>query len=482
MVAMDKVTGLLLQQNKLAALCLKRLGSSFDYIRSISKTSKRETQLMNGNVTRYMPYNIHVIVGDKEALLYDVLSSKIYRVALSLAKKVDDLQTNVETSAEAAEILDNLLGKFLEKAIDLPGHSSWITSHVLPKLTLSITSKCNLRCEYCYANHGLYANQCKGKDMSEEDAKAFIDKIVSFGVQEIESIQFFGGEPTLRIDTIQSVCMYCKHLYDVGTLRKIPSFTMISNLAFNPHSKIAEIIKENNIHITVSIDGPASIHDSQRKYLDGTGSYSNCAENAKRLSAYIDAIEATYTIHHVNKGITVPQLRHWLSEEYNVPLEDITVVPVEGYPALAVDEKQYRAFLDDPLPSAEDRHILSAYFPEEQIDLLCTAGYSSLCVMPDGEVYPCHMYQVNPDYCLGNLNDFDETATVLGEKLENLLHVNKFNMDQCIHCWARNICHMCPAKAQLSHIDLYDLLTEKECSKRKKRYEAILLQSAAVTK
>ena len=102
--------------------------------------------------------------------------------------------------------------------------------------------------------------------------------------------------------------------------------------------------------------------------------------------------------------------------------------------------------------------------------------------MPDGEVYPCHMYQVNPDYCLGNLNDFDETATVLGEKLENLLHVNKFNMDQCIHCWARNICHMCPAKAQLSHIDLYDLLTEKECSKRKKRYEAILLQSAAVTK
>ena len=223
MVAMDKVTGLLLQQNKLAALCLKRLGSSFDYIRSISKTSKRETQLMNGNVTRYMPYNIHVIVGDKEALLYDVLSSKIYRVSLSLAKKVDDLQTNVETSAEAAEILDNLLGKFLEKAIDLPGHSSWITSHVLPKLTLSITSKCNLRCEYCYANHGLYANQCKGKDMSEEDAKAFIDKIVSFGVQEIESIQFFGGEPTLRIDTIQAVCMYCKHLYDVGTLRKIPS-------------------------------------------------------------------------------------------------------------------------------------------------------------------------------------------------------------------------------------------------------------------
>src|SRR5699024_7445284 len=88
MVAMDKVTGLLLQQNKLAALCLKRLGSSFDYIRSISKTSKRETQLMNGNVTRYMPYNIHVIVGDKEALLYDVLSSKIYRVSLSLAKKL----------------------------------------------------------------------------------------------------------------------------------------------------------------------------------------------------------------------------------------------------------------------------------------------------------------------------------------------------------------------------------------------------------
>ena len=163
---------------------------------------------------------------------------------MSLAKKVDDLQTNVETSAEAAEILDNLLGKFLEKAIDLPGHSSWITSHVLPKLTLSITSKCNLRCEYCYANHGLYANQCKGKDMSEEDAKAFIDKIVSFGVQEIESIQFFGGEPTLRIDTIQSVCMYCKHLYDVGTLRKIPSFTMISNLAFNPIARLQKSLKK----------------------------------------------------------------------------------------------------------------------------------------------------------------------------------------------------------------------------------------------
>ena len=43
---------------------------------------------MNGNVTRYMPYNIHAgLWGDKEALLYDVLSSKIYQGRIVACEK-----------------------------------------------------------------------------------------------------------------------------------------------------------------------------------------------------------------------------------------------------------------------------------------------------------------------------------------------------------------------------------------------------------
>lgn len=66
---------------------------------------------------------------------------------------------------------------------------------LLPVLSeLAVTSKCNLRCSFCYA--GINCNAKKGKDLSENQLKRLLGKIRNEA--KVPSVSFTGGEPMLR--------------------------------------------------------------------------------------------------------------------------------------------------------------------------------------------------------------------------------------------------------------------------------------------
>ncbi len=69
--------------------------------------------------------------------------------------------------------------------------------------------------------------------------------------------------------------------------------------------------------------------------------------------------------------------------------------------------------------------------------------------MPNGDVYPCHMYATNRDYCLENiLKKFD--FSYIKNRLNTLPLGNKLTREDSSICWARKICHLCPAKTIIS--------------------------------
>lgn len=62
---------------------------------------------------------------------------------------------------------------------------------------------------------------------------------------------------------------------------------------------------------------------------------------------------------------------------------------------------------------------------------------------------PCHMYATNRDYCLENiLKKFD--FSYIKNRLDTLPLGNKLTREDSSICWARKICHLCPANTIIS--------------------------------
>jgi uncharacterized protein len=148
------------------------------------------------------------------------------------------------------------------------------------QMTLEVTEKCNLRCDYCVYNP--YVEQARNhgaRDMSLEVAYKAIDylKAHSFKTEQ-RYITFYGGEPFLRFDFIRSCVEYANSVFEGKPLK----FSATTNgIMITP--EIAQYVLENNFSIVISIDGPKDIHDNYRKDSLGKGSFEQTVKGLKTV-------------------------------------------------------------------------------------------------------------------------------------------------------------------------------------------------------
>jgi uncharacterized protein len=131
------------------------------------------------------------------------------------------------------------------------------------KFTLALTLQCNLACTYCYINKSQ-------KQMSPETAGHIVDFIFqSTPLGEKIDIGFFGGEPLLEVELIKTIVgMITGHrLYDSQRVL----FSVITNGTLFS-DEIAAFLKQHNITLGISCDGPPRIQDFSRVFADGSGS------------------------------------------------------------------------------------------------------------------------------------------------------------------------------------------------------------------
>lgn len=94
-----------------------------------------------------------------------------------------------------------------EKEVASAGLAALHRRHT-PGIALIVTQSCNLRCSYCLAKQGTF-----GVDVSRMKISDVLRRLQSLFEHQpdIDFIKFFGGEPTLRIDLIASVCDFVTH-------------------------------------------------------------------------------------------------------------------------------------------------------------------------------------------------------------------------------------------------------------------------------
>jgi len=171
--------------------------------------------------------------------------------------------------------------------------SSYITD-----LTLNITSRCNLRCIYCWNDQGKYSNtdfeqssssvksgDQEESDMSLDTARKAVDLLLkSCGDEKQLVVDFYGGEPLEKVEVLKAIVGYCRQKekeHDVSF-----HFLLATNGTLLKPSVAKDLI-DSGVQIAVSIDGPKNIHDNNRPYENRKGSFDAIAENLKNMPDHV---------------------------------------------------------------------------------------------------------------------------------------------------------------------------------------------------
>ncbi len=355
------------------------------------------------------------------------------------------------------------------------------------QLTLQVTQACNLSCSYCpYANvtnNAYQRNHCS-KDMDWETAKKSIDLYLDCS-SELDDIHigFYGGEPLLGFDLIEKVVLYANKAFCGKRIK----YSLTTNGTVM-NDRIMKFFYDNNFTVMFSIDGPASIHDVNRKRMDGSGSYHLAVENIKKLSAlYGDkSFEKILINTVVNPETDFDEVLHLFDDPFflekkvfiraEIASSTLLEKPFE-YRDDFIQKYKYNRFISlmkmlgivkdidlDPISESFVNIMFDRieWKGEEKTNLgtisapggPCIPGQRRLFVNADGIFYPCEkVSELIDEVKIGDIQEgFDY------KKAKRILNIAQFTEEECRNCFAFRHCTVCAA----------NITDEKGFSDRKK--------------
>jgi SynChlorMet cassette radical SAM/SPASM protein ScmE len=166
---------------------------------------------------------------------------------------------------------------------------------------VEITSRCNLRCRYCY----FFDNpEVTYRELTTEEWLQFFDELGQCGVMDVCLV---GGEPFIREDLPQLI---------QGIVKNRMRFSILSNGSLIDDTIAAFIAETKRCnYVQVSVDGSsAEVHDSCR----GNGSFDKAIRGIKTLQKQTVPVTVRVTIHHHNVH-DLDNIASFLLEELKVP-------------------------------------------------------------------------------------------------------------------------------------------------------------------
>lgn len=157
----------------------------------------------------------------------------------------------------------------------------------LRSLNIALTERCNFRCRYgVYSGAFSRRRTHSDKTLSLENGRQIVDWFVRYSAAEPEvALGFYGGEVLLEFATLKNLTAYAERRLGARLVRV--GFTT-NGAALTP--EICAYIQANDkIKISVTLNGPAEIHDRDRVFADGAPSFAVVERNVRRLASALGA-------------------------------------------------------------------------------------------------------------------------------------------------------------------------------------------------
>lgn len=314
------------------------------------------------------------------------------------------------------------------------------------EVTLFLTSRCNLRCRYCYADAGI-----KSVEMSWDIAKEAID-FVAKNAGILGSPKFGvgfhgGGEPTVAWDMLVKCVDYAHEKANQMGL-EADIFAATNGLL---SQKQREYIANKFTTLNISLDGPADIQNTNRPKVDGSGSY----EEIKESLEYFDRVGFHYGI----RSTITASVVHRMEEIVETLKNDFHIAYLHMEPSWFCG----RCIINSEAPPHDEDFIrnfvkasrkakklgVDIFYSGARLNILtskfCAAPGDGFTVLPEGIVTSCYEITEKNDarssiFHYGKYNmeqkcfEFDE------KKLSELRKLSVENIPYCQDCFCKWHC------------------------------------------
>ncbi|MBM3724170.1 MAG: quinohemoprotein amine dehydrogenase maturation protein [Acidobacteria bacterium] len=374
--------------------------------------------------------------------------------ALDQQELLEGLIARGISAGEAEETVEEMRGARLIGGEDAAPamEEQPVTPFPLQTLVLNLTNQCNLSCQYCYefGEDRVATPEGKPKFMDWETAQASVDYLfVQAAGRRAVSITFFGGETLMNFRLLERVVEYAKVRAAEGG--QYVDFSLTTNgTLLTP--EIIEFLANENIGVTVSLDGPPELNDKLRVFANGRGSYGVIAPKVRALLARHTtrpiAARVTLTAEVTDVLGIFKHLKHDLgftevgfapvttssNRLYSIGPQGLDRV-LEQFRFLA-EEYRDHALRNETHGFSNVSDTLTEIHQGVNKSHPCGAGLGLVGIGPSGDIAPCHRFVDSDAHALGHVSTGIDTA-----RQADFLHRGHINRKyDCHTCFARPLC------------------------------------------
>jgi uncharacterized protein len=318
----------------------------------------------------------------------------------------------------------------------------------LTTIVLNVNTGCNLSCTYCYKED--LATPSKGRKMALETAVKSIEMLLRESPDQPRyTVVFFGGEPLSNMALIRDVVAYAEPRF--AAHGAAVDFTLTTNATLLT-DELVDWFDTHRFGLTVSMDGPKTMHDRNRITVGGKGTYDTVRRKVDMLlSRYrarpvgcrvtltsgvtdveriFDHLHGELGFHEVGFG---PVTSGSIST-FNLRPEEL----VEVFAGMKRLGRRYlvHALAGRNLPFGNLHQLLADLHEGNKKQLPCGAGVGLLAVDKDGGLNLCHRFTGSDMPLFGDVDkgiDKPKLASFIELRLDR-------SGTGCETCRIRNLC------------------------------------------
>lgn len=349
---------------------------------------------------------------------------------------------------------------------------------------------CNLDCQYCFFLSKELLYDVPRQQMSDEVLERYVAEYLAASPDGEVTMLWQGGEPTLR------GLPFYQRLIDLCETYRRPQQHVVHALQTNAtliDDDWAAFLREHDVLVGVSMDGPAPYHDAYRLNRAGRGTHAMVVRGWNTLQRHGVRCNILCTVHHANEEHGQQVYRYFRDELGAQYLQFIPIVervnPADleraehngwrrtgttgllyrqegnAVTSRSTSAQQYGRFLNEVFDEWITHDVGNVFVQDFDAALGTLFGQYTVCAHApecgtnmalefNGDVYACDHW-VEPDWLVGNITHDDFYSLAHSNTMRQFAKKKRVELtNQCRHCPFLRMCNGgCPKDRFLTSID-----------------------------
>lgn len=324
-----------------------------------------------------------------------------------------------------------------------------------------VTTACNMSCVYCQANNGK-------KHSSLFMTRGIAEKAVEISLQSPThylTFEFQGGEPLLNFEIIKHIVLYAEEHKGTHEI----NYNVVTNLTALT-DEMADFFCEYCFGISTSVDGPEPVHNSNRPFCDGSGTFKKTMTSVEKLrkkGLRVGAIQTT-----TKESLKYP--KEIVNAYFDLGFDSIFIRPLTplgkatlNWAEIGYTAEEFLAFYFKALDELLRLNKAGHFFKEDHASIFlsriggnyvnymelrspCGAGIGQLAYYADGNVFTCDEGRMlhemgDSTFCLGNVYKDDYRSIIKNGVCKTVCASSILEaLPSCCDCVYQPYCGTCP--------------------------------------